>query len=130
MNYIQPRNDYILVERQDPPQKGRIIRPDIAIEKGFKGKVLAVGPGKWIEGISGNLVQRPLEVKVGDLIYFNSVWNDLAGDHYKTSSYEEAATGAERNNLHLVQEADVFGIIHPQDPKLMAIHEGKGVAHA
>lgn len=47
---IQPRNDYVLVQRLEEPQKGRIIVPDVAKEKGIKGKVLATGPGKWVPG--------------------------------------------------------------------------------
>lgn len=92
--------------------KGAIVVPEIATENGIKGKVLAVGPGKWIEGVNGDLVQRPLEVKPGDLVYFNSKWNDFAGDHYVTSSYVEARTGAERERLHLIQEADIFAVVN------------------
>jgi co-chaperonin GroES (HSP10) len=100
---IEPMNDYILVERlPEPEQKGRIIIPDVAQEKGIKGKVLAVGPGKWIEGINGGRVRRTPEVKPGDFVLFNSKWNDFAGDHY-----DDLPIGSDPR-LHLVQEADVF----------------------
>lgn len=100
---IEPRNDYILIERvQDAYQIGRIFIPEAAREKGLQGKVLAVGPGKWIEGINGGRVRRTPELKPGDIVLFNSKWNDLAADHY---SNLPAGTDP---NLHLVQEADIF----------------------
>ena len=108
MNYIKPMHDYVLIQRIEEKQEGLIIQPDIAKEKGIKGKVLAVGPGKLIEGVNGGMVRRPLDVKPGDVVLFNSKWNDFAGDHYTTSSYVEATTNAEREKLHLVQEADIF----------------------
>lgn len=104
-------NDYVLIQRIEEKPKGVIVAPDVAKEKGIKGKVLAVGPGKWVEGINGDcLVRRKPEVKPGDVVYFNSKWNDFAGDHYTTSSYVEARTNAERDKIHLVQEADIFAI--------------------
>lgn len=104
---IQPMNDYILVQRYQEPQKGVIVRPDVSQEKSIKGKVLAVGPGKMVDG-----ERQPLDVKPGDVVLFNSTWNDFAGDHYTTSSYVEARTNAERDRLHLIKENDVFGLVN------------------
>lgn len=98
---IQPRNDYILIERIDSPPKSLIIVPDIAKEKGIIGIVRAVGPGKWIEGINGGYVRRTPEVKTGDMVLFNSRWNDLGSNH-ETVDYQF------NERLHLVQEADIF----------------------
>lgn len=108
---LQPRNDYILVQRIEDAPRGTIIVPDVAKEKSIKGKVLAVGPGKYIEGVNGNQVRRPLEVKVGDTVFFNSRWNDFGADHYTTDLQTEARYRIERERLHLVQEADVFLVV-------------------
>lgn len=105
---IQPLRDYILVQREPAPAKSSsIIIPDIAKEKSIIGTVLAVGPGKMVEGVNGNLVRRPLDVQIGDRVHFNSKWNETgSGDgHYSTDSETEG------ERLHLVQEADVFLVI-------------------
>src|SRR5690242_16006239 len=97
---IQPLNDRVLVERIEDKEKiGAIFIPDIAREKSFKGKVLAVGPGKREK----NGVRRPLAVSVGQTVLFNSRWDDL------TSGYEKPTSHQDR--LHLIQEADIIGII-------------------
>lgn len=100
---IQPRNDYVLVERLEEPQKGTIIIPDVAKERSLRGKVLAIGPGKWIEGINGGLVRRTPEVNVGDLVLFNSKWSDLSSTHYA-----EDGPAHFDQKLHLIQEGDIF----------------------
>jgi co-chaperonin GroES (HSP10) len=94
---IQPRNDRVLIRRIDE-QKGLITLTDAP--KGLKGTVLAVGPGKCDE--DGDF--QPTVVKPGDTVLFNSKWNDFAKDYY-----DDLPLGADRT-LHLVQEADVFGI--------------------
>jgi len=114
--FIQPRNDRVLIRRIDE-QKGLITLTDAP--KGLKGTVLAVGPGKWHEGDweyawSMQLASFVLEwqsgwrqepaVKPGDTVFFNSKWNDFAKDYYDDLPLEAEST------LHLVQEADIFGI--------------------
>ena len=94
---IQPRNDYLLVRRIDPPQ-GRIIVTDP--DKGIMGEVLAVGPGKWVDGERRQLMVRP-----GMTVCFNSKWNDFASDHY-----DDLPLGADKH-LHLIQEGDIIGIV-------------------
>src|SRR5438128_11710242 len=97
---IQPQNDRVLIQRIEDVPRGTILLTDRS--KSIKGLVLAVGPGKWIEGtwwktrprfISG--VERGnidllsqwewipghrerLAVKPGMKMRFNSQWNDLA----------------------------------------------------
>lgn len=90
-------NDFVLIERIEEPQRGVLIVPDIAKPRSIKGKVLAVGPGKRDE--DGDLA--PMEVKVGDIVLFNSKWSDLAGSHY-------AEDQLHIRNLHLIMEADIF----------------------
>lgn len=90
---IQPRNDRVLIQRIDP-EPGLITLTDA--DKGLRGKVLAVGPGKDGEKLC---------VEVGDTVLFNSKWNDFSSDHY-----EDLPLGADKQ-LHLVQEADIFAKI-------------------
>jgi len=88
---IRPRNDRVLIERIEEPQKGLIIAPEIAKEKSIKGKILAIGPKCDV-------------VKPGMLVLFNSKWSDFAPDFMENDwRYPD--------KLHLVQEADIFGII-------------------
>ena len=94
---IQPLHDRVLIERIDEPHKGRIIIPEVAKERSFKGKVLAVGPGRKDE--QGK--RRSMSVKVGDLVCFNSRWDDLSDGYEKKGS----------DKLHIVQEADIIGVI-------------------
>lgn len=100
---IQPRNDLVLIERMDDTPKSAIIIPEIAKERGIKGKVRAVGPGKLVEGVNGGLVRKPVDVKPGDIVYFNSKWNEFAGSHF--TGEEMIGTPA---GLHLIYEADIF----------------------
>jgi chaperonin GroES len=92
LDTFRPLRDRLLVERvaEEEVTAGGIIKPDTAKQKGQKGKVLAVGPGKKDE--HGNL--RALHVKQGDVIYF--------------AKY----AGTELDDDHLVlNEDDVLGII-------------------
>ncbi len=64
---IRPLFDRVLIERlpQEEKTEGGIIIPDTAKEKSQTGKVLAVGPGRLVEGKS-----VPVQVKIGDLVLF------------------------------------------------------------
>lgn len=66
MNII-PLGDKILVEPLEETEvtKAGIVLPDTAKEKPQRGKVIAVGSGRYIEG-----KKVPLEVKVGDVVIF------------------------------------------------------------
>ncbi len=98
---IQPRNDLVLIERMEGLPSGMIEIPDIAKERSILGKVLAVGPGKLIEGINGGWVRKKPEVRPGDIVYFNSKWSEFSGSHYVDDQLDD-------RNLHLVFEADIF----------------------
>ncbi len=102
---IEPRNDLVLIERIEEPQRGALVVPDIAKSKSIKGKVLAVGPGKWVEGENGEQVRQRCEVLIGDIVYFNSKWSDLAGSHY-------AEDQLHIRGMHLVMEADIFARVN------------------
>ena len=65
---LVPLEDRILVERLEAEEttKSGIVLPDTAQEKPTKGKVLAVGPGKYSD--KGELI--PMPVKEGDIVVF------------------------------------------------------------
>ena len=87
---IRPLHDRVLVKRLDEEEKtaGGIIIPDTAKEKPAKGKVIAVGKGKFNE--NGNVV--PLEVKKGDTVILNK-WGGsevkIDGEEYLILSESE-----------------------------------------
>jgi co-chaperonin GroES (HSP10) len=122
-------NDLVLVRRIDDGTTGvtlsdtgttiikpkRIILPESVQARSIKGKVLAVGPGKWIpgewwkvrgkwewfDGFRDNWGLRP-----GMTVLFNSKWQDFASDYLKkTPTHHD-------NTLHMIQQADVFAIVN------------------
>ena len=62
-------DDRVLVKPNAAEEKtsGGIIIPDTAKEKPQKGKVIAVGKGKYAD-ISGNLI--PMQIKAGDVVMY------------------------------------------------------------
>ena len=104
MANFRPLHDRIVIRRLTAEEKstGGIIIPDTAKEKPSEGEVVAVGPGARDE--QGRLV--PLEVKAGDRVLFG-----------KWSGTEVKLDGEE---LLIVKEADLFGIIDAAAPKIKA----------
>lgn len=122
---IQPQNDRVLIQRVEEPSG--LLLPDRS--KSIKGLVLAVGPGKWIEGtwwqfqkptqrwewIPGH--RQELVVKPGDKVLFNSKWNDFT--HAENKGTGADGSGALERPLsykldpliHLVTESDIFAIV-------------------
>ncbi len=92
---FRPLHDRLLVRRmeEDDRTAGGIIIPDTAKEKPIMGEVLTVGPGARDE--NGNVV--PLDVKAGDKIVFGK----YAGTEVKLDG----------EDLVILKEADVFGIL-------------------
>jgi len=92
---IQPLQDRVIVKRVEEENKtaGGIIIPDSAKEKPQQGKIIAVGPGKVLEG--GTRVE--MTVKEGDLVLFG-----------KYSGSEVKMDGEE---LLIMREDDILGII-------------------
>ncbi|MDX2004003.1 MAG: co-chaperone GroES [Meiothermus sp.] len=64
---IKPLGDRVVVKRVEEEQitRGGIVLPDSAKEKPQKGKVLAVGQGRFEDG-----KRIPLDVKEGDTVLF------------------------------------------------------------
>lgn len=75
----------VLVEEFPPEEvtKAGIIIPDTAKEKPKVGKVIAVGPGYYMD--NGTLV--PCTVKPGDIVYFSDFANAVIKDRETGKEY-------------------------------------------
>ena len=77
---LRPLGNHIwveLIEKNDRTQGGLYI-PDTAQEKTQTAKVLATGPGK----ISASGAFMPLQVQVGDVVFFGKFAGVQAGDKF------------------------------------------------
>jgi chaperonin GroES len=79
---IKPLGDRVLVKRVEEEQvtRGGILLPDSAKEKPQKGKVIAVGAGRFEDG-----KRIPMDVKEGDTVVFAKYGGteiELEGDEY------------------------------------------------
>ena len=65
---LRPLDDRVVVEPQEAEERtaGGIVLPDTAKEKPQRGRVLAVGDGRYVEG-----KRVPLEVSEGDEIIYS-----------------------------------------------------------
>lgn len=87
---FKPLNDRILLRRLNTPDDYSIIvRPEVAREVPVKCEVVATGPGRKIEGVNGDTVRQPCDVKPGDVVWIGPYF-DL-----------------EEDGLVLVQEDDI-----------------------
>ncbi len=72
---LKPLSNHVFIEplEEEKTTKSGIVIPETADkEKPIKGKVLAVGPGKYNE--DGELI--PMSVKVGDMVLFKKYGPD------------------------------------------------------
>jgi chaperonin GroES len=91
---IRPLQDRVIVKRvaEEEKTKGGIIIPDSAKEKPVEGKVIAVGPGKVVDG-----KLREVDVKKGDIVLFGK----YGGTEVKLDGEE-----------HLIlREDDILGVV-------------------
>lgn len=113
---LKPLQDRVLVRRLPLPQ-GIIIAPDGAgAANGStlrEGIILAVGPGKYDE--DGDF--QPTTVKPGQRVMFNARWNDFAHGELRGTDCDGEGPlerplplGADAS-IHLIQEADIAGIL-------------------
>jgi chaperonin GroES len=95
---LQPLDDRILVQRLQSEEKtaGGILLPDTAKEKPQRGKVVAIGPGK----LKKDGGRAPMQVKVGDVIFFTSWAGDEVKKQYSTSE-----------DYLIMREEDVLAVI-------------------
>lgn len=92
---IRPLGDRLVVEPQEleTKTKGGILIPDTADkDKPMRGKVVAIGGGKYYDG-----KLQPLQVKVGDEVLFGK----YAGTNVKLNEKE----------LLVMREEDVMGVL-------------------
>jgi chaperonin GroES len=92
---LQPLADRILAQ---PVERGELTRggiylPDTAREEPQMGKVLAVGPGRWLE----NGERQPLEVRTGDTILFAK----YAGTELKVDGQD----------VLIINECDILAVV-------------------
>ena len=71
---LVPAPGHVVVERNeaDEVSKGGIIIPDKAREKPLHGKILAVGPGRFVEFDHGQPRREPMPFDVGMEVYFSN----------------------------------------------------------
>ena len=67
-NAIKPLEDRIVIKINDAEEKtaSGLVIPDTAKEKPQEGKVVAVGPGRFDDG-----VRVPMDVKEGDVVLYS-----------------------------------------------------------
>ena len=96
--HIRPLYDRVVIKRMEHQRKtaSGIVIPDTAAEKPEQGEVIAVGNGKVLQ--DGSI--RPLAVKVGDHVLFGK----YAGQTVKIDDQE----------LLVVREEDIMGIVEEQ----------------
>ena len=92
---IKPLQDRVIVKRVEEETKtaGGIIIPDTAKEKPQQGKVMAVGPGKVLEGGT----KLAMTVKTGDLVLFGK--------------YSGSEVKIDGNEYLIMREDDILGVI-------------------
>jgi len=92
---IRPLHDRVLVERaqEEEVSAGGIVLTGSAKEKPIRGKIVAVGKGRILDG--GDV--RPLDVKSGDEVLFG-----------KYSGTEVKFDGKE---LLMMREEDIMGVV-------------------
>jgi len=91
---IKPLGDRVVLKpiEQESKTKSGIIIPDTAKEKSHRGKVLAVGAGKYDDG-----ELNPMTVKVGDEV----LYKEYAGDEFKL----------DEEKVIVIKEEDIIAII-------------------
>jgi chaperonin GroES len=92
---IRPLSDRIVVqpEELETKTKGGIYIPDTADkDKPMKGKIIAIGNGKFVDG-----KMQPLQVQVGDTILFGK--------------YSGTSIKLDDKELLVMREEDVMGVL-------------------
>lgn len=84
---LRPLNNHIWVELIEKNEKtaGGLYIPDAAKEKTQTAKVLATGPGKL--NLNGTFI--PMQVQVGDVVFFGKFSGVQAGDKFMVLKEED-----------------------------------------
>ena len=93
---LKPLQDRVIVKQSEAEEKTKsgILLPDSAKEKPTRGKVIAVGDGKWDEDGEKRI---PLDVKVGDTVI------------YSKYGATEVKNGSEE--LLILRDTDIYAIV-------------------
>jgi len=91
---LKPLSDRVIVKplEQESKTASGIIIPDTAKEKSHRGKIIAVGEGKYDDG-----KLNPMTVKVGETV----LYKEYAGDEFKLDGDE----------VIILNESDIIAII-------------------
>lgn len=90
---FRPLHDRVLVERvEEEVSAGGIVIPDNAKEKPSRGKIIATGKGKVIDGKT-----HPLDVKAGDTVLFGK--------------YGGTEVKIEGGEFVVLREEDIMGVV-------------------
>lgn len=84
---LRPLHNHVWVELIEKSEKtaGGLYIPDAAKEKTQTAKVLATGPGK--QNANGNII--PMQVAVGDIVFFGKFSGVQAGDKFMVLKEED-----------------------------------------
>lgn len=84
----KPLYDRVIVQRLEAAPVSKIIVNEVSTEKPMRARVIAVGPGKFIEAQNGC---KPVCVKVGDIVLIGKfagvVYEETNPVTFKTESY-------------------------------------------
>jgi chaperonin GroES len=89
---LKPLDDRVVVEPLSAEEKtaGGIVLPDAAQEKSQRGKVIAVGPGRMLDGGK----RSPVAVEIGDEVLFGK--------------YGGTEIEVEGKDLKILRESDIL----------------------
>ena len=91
---LRPLHDRVIVKRQEKETTtaGGIVLASSAAEKPSEGVVIAVGPGKVVDGS-----RRPLDVKAGDRVLFGK--------------YTGSEVKVDGEDYVIMREEEIFAVI-------------------
>lgn len=92
---LRPLADRVIVRQNEAEEKTRsgIVLPDTAKEKPTKGKVVAVGPGKFDD----NGKRMDIGVRVGDTVYYGK--------------YSGTDVEVDTEKFVILRETDILGVL-------------------
>lgn len=107
---IEPVRDMVLIqpiEEDEKTHSGLILIPKTAKAREMRGRVLAVGPGRYLE----NGTKVPVSVSVGDKVLVMEYRLEIS------TGFQQVGQG-ERSPV-LIPDGDILAIIHepPAEPK-------------
>ena len=101
---LEPLDDKVAILPDPAPETfGRLLVPDVSREAGRPrtGRVLAVGPGRWLVDSADRLVRVPMTVKVGDKVQYSQ----YGTDGYQTVDDTEILVIVESRILGILRES-------------------------